>query len=204
MTTADPAGGAKPRRQRRASGELTAAILAAARAEFDARGPSGATTAAIARRAGVTEAQLFRYFPTKADLFREAVFGALNAHFAEFQAAHQPNPGKDRSTGAEYIAQLMAFLRANRQLMVALLASQAFAGGEDSGPIDALSAYFEAGAAIRTSRFGAGDHHLAVRVSFAAALGAVVFNEWLFPPGIASQEDINSAYTTFILNGLGQ
>lgn len=35
---------------------------------FDQQGYEGATTCAIAERAGVSEATLFRYFPTKADL----------------------------------------------------------------------------------------------------------------------------------------
>lgn len=201
LSASGPVKDEKPRK-RRAAGELTAAILDAARAEFDERGPSGATTAAIARRAGVTEAQLFRYYPTKAALFREAVFRALNAHFTQFRDAQQPFAVADRRAAADYIAELTAFLRANRQLMVALLTSQAFAGGEDSGPIEALSDYFAAGAAARTQRFGEADHHLAVRVSFAAALGAVVFHDWLFPPGTASDDAISKAYTDFILNGL--
>nr|WP_086491941.1 TetR/AcrR family transcriptional regulator [Novosphingobium panipatense] len=202
----------KSHRKRRGAGELTAAILAAARAEFDERGPTGATTAAIARRAGVTEAQLFRYFPTKAALFREAVFGALNTHFTEFQSAQSPFVAGDRSAAECYIRDLIAFLGDNRQLMVALLASQAFAGGEESGPIAALSQYFEAGAAMRAKRLGESDqgggqvggHRMAVRVSFAAVLGAVAFRDWLFPPGIASDAEIEAAFTDFILNGLGE
>jgi AcrR family transcriptional regulator len=193
----------RPRRARRGAGELKAAILAAARAEFDARGPSGATTAAIARRAGVTEAQLFRYFPSKALLFREAVFGALNAHFAEFRATTGPLDPGDGSAARRYIAELAGFLAANRRAMVALLASQTFAGGEEGGPIDALSDYFEAGAALRAARTGGADQAMAVRVSFAAVLGAVVFRDWLFPPGLAAPAEIEAAFADFVLKGLG-
>jgi len=38
------------------------------------RGVDGATTAAIAKRAGVTEKTLFRYFPSKSDLVRRVLF----------------------------------------------------------------------------------------------------------------------------------
>lgn len=203
----------RPRRQRRSAAELTAKILDAARSEFDQHGPNGATTAAIARRAGVTEAQLFRYFPNKAALFREAVFGALNTHFAAFQAAQQPFTLDDRAAAKRYIAELTAFLRSNRQLMLALLASQAFASDPSaSEPIAALSAYFDAGAAMRSKRTGdptrdgpeRQDHKLAVRVSFAAALGAVMFHDWLFPADLASPVEIEVALTDFILDGVSE
>jgi len=192
-----------PRRQRRSATALKAAILAAARVEFDQRGPAGATTAAIARRAGVSEAQLFRYFPTKAALFREAVFGALNAHFAAFQSAQQPYAAGDRKAAEAYIRELTRFLRDNRQAMLALLSAQAFAGDQDSGPISALSDYFAAGAAMRSKRIGEPDQHLAVRMSFATVLGAVMFNDWLFPPGVADDQVVEDAFAHFILKGLG-
>src|SRR4030095_12672648 len=41
------------------------------------RGIDGATTAEIARRAGVTERTLFRYFPSKNDLVRRVLFPPL-------------------------------------------------------------------------------------------------------------------------------
>ncbi len=52
------------------------AIAAAARAAFAADGYAGASTARIARDAGVSEGALFHHFQTKAGLFRE-VFVAL-------------------------------------------------------------------------------------------------------------------------------
>jgi AcrR family transcriptional regulator len=44
------------------------ALVSASRALFDQQGYESTTTCAIAERAGVSEATLFRYFPTKADL----------------------------------------------------------------------------------------------------------------------------------------
>ena len=77
-----------PRRRRRSSEEVAERILEAAAEEFERAGYSGATTAAIARRAEVTEAQIFRFYASKQELFRAAIFTPLNAHFAAFQAAH--------------------------------------------------------------------------------------------------------------------
>lgn len=50
------------------------AIIEAAVALIGERGIDGATTAAIAKRAGVTEKTLFRYFPSKRDLVRRVLF----------------------------------------------------------------------------------------------------------------------------------
>jgi AcrR family transcriptional regulator len=54
--------------------EKEKAIIEAAVALMGERGVDGATTAEIARRAGVTEKTLFRYFPSKRDLVRRVLF----------------------------------------------------------------------------------------------------------------------------------
>ena len=74
---------APKRRAKRSSEEIMQRLIAAAQDEFKRSGFMGATTAAIARKAEITEAQLFRYFSSKAELFREAVFEPLNRHFAD-------------------------------------------------------------------------------------------------------------------------
>jgi AcrR family transcriptional regulator len=51
------------------SEERRAAILAAADAEFSERGYAGAAIRAIAKRAGVSSALLYWFFPSKAELF---------------------------------------------------------------------------------------------------------------------------------------
>jgi TetR/AcrR family transcriptional regulator len=53
------------------------AIVRAATALLGERGVDGATTAEIAKRAGVTERTLFRYFPSKKDLVRRVLFPPL-------------------------------------------------------------------------------------------------------------------------------
>ncbi len=52
-------------------------LLAAALESFLDLGYTAASTREISRRAGVTERTLFNQFPTKADLLREAVAGAI-------------------------------------------------------------------------------------------------------------------------------
>lgn len=54
------------------------AIMEAAVVLIGERGVDGATTAAIAKRAGVTERTLFRYFPSKRDLVRRVLVPLLS------------------------------------------------------------------------------------------------------------------------------
>jgi hypothetical protein len=41
-----------------------------------------------------------------------------------------------------------------------------------------------------------------VRTSFAAVLGCVLFNDWMFPPGTAGDDAIREATIDFVLDGL--
>lgn len=56
---------------------IEARILAAAKSVFAETGFSGATTAEIAKRAGVPKANLHYYFKTKTDLYRQVLQGIL-------------------------------------------------------------------------------------------------------------------------------
>lgn len=185
-------------------------MLRAAGEEFRRRGFVGATTASIARNADVTEAQLFRYFESKAELFREAVFEPLSRHFAEFNARH-PTDAADaesiRDHARLYIAELQQFLDEHSKLLLALVVAERFESGRlKVGEIDSLRHYFEGGAAAMSRRVGKHakvDPKLLVRVSFAAVLGCVIFKDWLFPAGLAGHEQIDSAVIDFVIDGIG-
>src|SRR3990167_7348512 len=72
-----------PRRTAQDAALTREAVLGAARAAFTERGFSGASTAVIARAAGVTEGALFHHSPSRAQLFRElfvALEDGLNRH----------------------------------------------------------------------------------------------------------------------------
>lgn len=68
-----PAAAARPRGRRPAEEDTRGVILAAARAEFGARGYDGATLRGIARAAGVDPRLLRHYFDGKEDLFVAAM-----------------------------------------------------------------------------------------------------------------------------------
>ena len=208
---ADRAPAAAPRRKRRSSGEITDLILAAATREFGECGYAGATTAAIARRAGVTEAQIFRLFDSKQQLFRTAIFQPLNTHFAAFFSEGDGGAGGLDASGdaaRAYIGELQGFMEQNARMLMSMIVASAYTAEDGSGAdgIAGLQAYFDSGAAMSARRLGGTarvDPRLMVRVSFAAVLANVLFKDWLFPAGMASEEAIRHAIAEFVIDGIG-
>jgi AcrR family transcriptional regulator len=198
-------------KKRRSTEENMDRILRAAADEFKASGFSGATTASIARKADVTQAQLFRYFASKADLYREAVFKPLNQHFLEFLSrslsdATQMEARSDRSR--RYIGELQRFMSAHSEMLMSLIVAQTYAAGSTAGvnEFDSVRTYFERGAALMTSRMADSsprvDPKLMVRVSFVAVLACVLFKDWVFPAGMATEDEIRAAINDFVMDGI--
>jgi AcrR family transcriptional regulator len=204
-----PANDAPPRRKRRSPEELLQRILQAAADEFRRCGYAGATTAAIARSAEVTEAQLFRYFPSKAALFREAVFKPLDQQLAAFLDTHMADedPEVIRQSMSDYIGELQRFIREHAQLLTSLYVVQTYEPQTIEGlsTMSSLATYFDRGASTSSRRLTGEpkvDPRLMVRVSFAAVMGCVLFRDWIFPPGLATQDEIADAINAFVLEGL--
>ena len=197
-----------PRRKRRAPEQLTNTILHAAAEEFKRLGFAGATTAGIARRADVTEAQLFRYFSSKSQLFREAIFEPLEEQLRAFTDTHHDGESHAlfEENSALYIEQLRRFVTDNVDMITSLVVAQTYEkeAGQGVGAIQSLQRYFERGEATMRERGDPAkvDPKLMVRVSFVAVLACVMFRDWIFPPGIASEEEINHAITTFVVEGI--
>lgn len=84
MTSSVPA---EPRSRPRDSAATRRALLEAARELFAGEGYDRTTVRAIADRAGVNQALLFRHFGNKEGLFGEAVAGQARALLAETEAA---------------------------------------------------------------------------------------------------------------------
>lgn len=198
------------RRKRRTPEDLRNRILLAAGEEFRRCGYAGATTAAIARLADVTEAQLFRYFASKADLFRETIFKPLDQQLSNFVETHMLDEGAEsvRENSALYIDELQRFISENSEMLTSLVVAQAYDAGSAQGvsAIGSLDEYFARGASVMNQRLK-GDYKVApklmVRVSFAAVLACVMFKDWIFPPGLASDEEIRAAINDFVREGIG-
>ena len=199
-----------PKRTRRSAEEISDRLIRAAEIEFEAHGYAGATTAVIARRADVTEAQLFRQFDSKQELFRAAIFTPLNRHFSEFMARNVADATKAATSGERrrlYIDELQNFLEQHSGMLLSLLAASRYDSGAVSGlrKIEGLQVYFERGAALMKSRVGESarvDPELAVRVSFAAVLASVMLKDWLFPKGTANAKAIRKAIADFVIYGI--
>ena len=199
------------RRKRRSPEEIRSRLLDAARTEFKQKGYAGATTAAIAEQADVAEIQMFRYFPSKADLFREAIFAPLTDHFRAFNARHAPEATDEasiRERAELYVTELQAFLSEHAQMLVSLFVAQTYATpplGEPR-PREELQSYFEECAALMSERAGAAagaDPGKIVRIAFAALLGCITYRDWMFPEAGEDHGEIDDLVMEFILAGIG-
>jgi AcrR family transcriptional regulator len=200
-------GEGRERRKRRSPEDLISRILESAADEFRRGGYAGATTAAIARNAEVTEAQLFRYFGSKANLFREAVFKPLDEQLRVFLSTQPegPTPPNVDET-IRYVEDLQRFLSAHADMLTTLIVAQKYDRemAESVGEVESLEAYFDRGASNMSRRQPDAkvDPRLMVRVSFAGVLGCVLFKDWIFPPGMASDEEIRRAIDIFVAEGV--
>ena len=151
-------------------------LLAAAGAAFAERGADDVSLEEIARRAGVGIGTLYRHFPTRQALL-EAVYrdqvDALGAQAAELMQADSP-----AAALAEWVAALVTFGKAKRNLTTALLEVLA----KDSellssarpvllGATDALVERAQRAGAVRADVRGADVLRLAHGVSMAADMG---------------------------------
>lgn len=198
------------RRKRRSPDDILNRIVQAAGEEFKRCGYAGATTATVARKADVTEAQLFRYFGSKSNLFRETIFKPINQHFLSFIDKHVPENRKAASKALThlYTSELQSFISEHSEMLTSLVVAQTYDKGTSHGvgEIDSLQTYFERGAAAMSSRVKGKpkvDPKLMVRVSFVAVLASIMFKDWIFPAGLATDEEIKAAINDFILEGIG-
>ncbi|ANI79693.1 MULTISPECIES: TetR/AcrR family transcriptional regulator [Sphingobium] len=72
-----------------------ASIIAAAKAVFARHGLEGARTQQIARTAGISEALLFRHFPTKTHIYRAVLREVIADQNATFQSYGQAAPSTE-------------------------------------------------------------------------------------------------------------
>jgi len=197
---------AKPKRRSR--DDILQRIVAAACSEFKLSGFAGATTAVIARKAGVTEAQLFRYFGSKSNLFRETIFKPLDQHFLRFINTHLPDI-RDAASNVEmtdlYATELQRFIREHSGMLASLMMAQTYEAGSASTGINSLHTYFDRAAALMSRRVRDRvkvDPRLTVRVAFVTVLANVMFKDWIFPAGLASESQITAAVNDFIKEGV--
>lgn len=198
------------RRQRRSTEEIINLLIEAACDEFESNGYEKAKTAAIAQKAGVTEALIFSNFGSKAKLFHDSIFKPLEQHFLQFQATHPVDP-KDveglREGTQQYILELQQFIGRHSKMLRSVVAAQMYTSNDvqDLSQVEGLHDYFSRAAALAMNRLSENPKihpKLMTRVSFATILACILFKDWLFPEGLASEGEISTAISDFVMDGL--
>ena len=87
-----------------------------------------------------------------------------------------------------------------------LVVNEAYAkGGDGSSGLRGLQDYFNKMSALeeaRLTRRPKVSPQLIARISFAAIIACITFDDWLFPVGVASEREIHEALCDFIMDGL--
>lgn len=201
------------RRARRAPGEISALILAAARESFAEKGYARSTTRDIAARADVAETLLFRNFGSKANLFGEAVLLPMAAFFREWVALIQPSTDPDtEQIQRGFIDDFHRNAVENRGLLMTLFATAVFEPAvlEGRGAVEEIQQAIDelADAATgRLRRLGVDVSGMNVALGARAVIGMILamalFQDWLLPRGSRrpSRDDIVDELTRLVLYG---
>src|SRR2546423_12917753 len=95
--------------QRKSADERREAVLEAALEEFAARGLDGASTEAIAAKAGISQPYVFRLFGTKKELFMAVIGRCFRPTLELFQRATEGKRGEaaPQAMGEAYVNELL-------------------------------------------------------------------------------------------------
>jgi AcrR family transcriptional regulator len=199
--THTPNGNRASGRERQASIILTAASL------FAAKGFSGTTTKDIAKTAGVSQALLFKYFPTKRALY--AAILAEKAQYSELRGAVEEAAGKKDD---ERLFTLLASYRIRKgadPTLLRLLLYSALEGHEMSEMFfkqqysvfyDLLAGYIRQ--RIADGAFRPGDPLLAARAFFGVIVHHRLLHDIFGLPMHRTHEDTVAEYVSLFLGGL--
>lgn len=177
-------------RVRRSPTELREAIIEAAERAFSREGYGSVTLKQVADDAGVAESVLYRHFPSKAALFREAVMLPLMnvlRSFSEASERYVEYALDDRSLMRLVVGSLLDQLTEHRAALRSIAAAE-----EDLGPTereelhaalaDVLVRFGEVAreeAARRDSDPPGFGIELTARVLVGAIISVVIYEDWL-------------------------
>jgi AcrR family transcriptional regulator len=205
VTTVEP-------RKRRPTGEPRRLILAAARDLFSRRGYSDTSTRELADRAEVSETLIFRYFGSKAVLFREALVVPF-VEFVDDWAARNRSGELDHLSDADftkgYITDVYKLFRANRGLLAVVWAADANEEHvlAESGVLDevtgALAKLVDVSRSAMQRRHPEIEHRedLGSRAVLAVSAGMAAFGRSFYGGPRPSDDDIIDEVVQLILHG---
>lgn len=198
-------------RQRRPRGEPRRLLIAAAQDLFNRKGYTSTSTREIADAAQVSETLMFRYFGSKAGLFREAMvtpFVELVDREIESRLANPNRYDEPREEARKLIAELYDVFRTHRALAALLFAGDALSESDlaESGVLDEVRTQVE-----RLVAFGAEEakaqgavvppdvHNLTTRAMIAMVAGMATFGTWYYGKRRPSRDAIIDEVTEFVL-----
>lgn len=205
MTAVEP-------RKRRPTGEPRRLILAAARELFSSRGYSDTSTRELADRAGVSETLIFRYFGSKAVLFREALvvpFVEFVDDWAERNRSGALDHLSDTDFTKSYITDVYQLFRANRGLLAVVWAADTNEEHvlAESGVLDdvtgALSKLVDVSRSAMHRRHPEIEHRedLGSRAVLAVSAGMAAFGQSFYGGPRPSDDDIIDEVVQLIVHG---
>jgi AcrR family transcriptional regulator len=196
---------------RRRRGEPRRLLLESARDLFSRQGYSSTSTREIADHAGVSETLMFRYFGSKAGLFREALVVPFVEYIEDLNARWQSG-ALDELSGEAFtrllVGDLFDLFRENRGLVVMLWAADGFSAKElaETGLYEIeneLNVLVRLGAAETVKRDfpPLPRHDLATRSMLAMVAGMAVFGRAFYGKRLPSRTAIIEELTQAVLNG---
>ena len=205
MTAVEP-------RKRRPTGEPRRLILAAARELFSRRGYSDTSTRELADRAEVSETLIFRYFGSKAVLFREALvvpFVDFVDDWAERNRSGELDHLSDADFTKGYITDVYKLFRANRGLLAVVWAADTNEEHvlAESGVLDdvtgALTKLVDVSRSAMHHRHPEIEHRedLGSRAVLAVSAGMAAFGQSFYGGPRPSDDDIIDEVVQLILHG---
>lgn len=205
MTAVEP-------RKRRPTGEPRRLILAAARELFSRRGYSDTSTRELAERAEVSETLIFRYFGSKAVLFREALvvpFVEFVDDWAERNRSGELDHLSDADFTKGYITDVYKLFRANRGLLAVVWAADTNEEHvlAESGVLDevtgALAKLVDVSRSAMQHRHPEIEHRedLGSRAVLAVSAGMAAFGQSFYGGPRPSDDDIIDEVVQLILHG---
>lgn len=184
--------------RRRSTKQVRQLVLDAALIEFANHGFGGATTRAIADRAGVKHSTMYRNFPSKENLFNEAVlvpFASFLRTFRDHWVAAPPANRDPELMLRPFVTELFDIVRQHRHLLLAMKSSP-----EAVDLIaETFSALEEAGVVIAALRDGPIDIEVGVRVATLMVVAVGLAEEIVFPPASFTTERLLDEMVTALV-----
>jgi AcrR family transcriptional regulator len=181
------------RRPRRDPEAVRALLVQVAVEAYSSRRYEDVTNIEIAERAGVSASVLYRKFPTKADLFTEAVLQPFRDFLEQFRAAYAERVRRkahELEIVTEFMLELFDHLHAHRAVLAGLLVAEPTMDPEASARIRQV---FEdiftelAGFGVEQSAargwFPTEDIVLTTRLLVSMVTAMVAFEPWYRPEG---------------------